>query len=135
MANIIIALEYLHEHKIIHRDLKPQNLVFDSEGYLKLTDLGVSRELRDDNQQDTSGTPGYMAPQVMIRRPHTYTADYFALGVIAYELMIGQRPYIGANRKEIKDQILARQVSVKFNDLPFKWSPFSLDFINKVTKS
>jgi hypothetical protein len=49
--------------------------------------------------------------------------------------MIGQRPYIGANRKEIKDQMLSKQVSVKFNDLPFNWSPFSLDFINKVTKS
>ena len=44
----------------------------------------LSRELREDNHQDTSGTPGYMAPEVMLRKPHSYTVDYFALGVIAY---------------------------------------------------
>ena len=52
----------MHRHKIIHRDLKPENLVFDSQGFLRLTDLGISREVREDNHQDTSGTPGYMAP-------------------------------------------------------------------------
>lgn len=62
IANIIVGLEYLHEHKIIHRDLKPENFVLDSEGYLRITDLGVSKIVRDDNHQDTSGTPGYMAP-------------------------------------------------------------------------
>ena len=75
--------------------------MFDSQGFLKLTDLGISRELREDNRQDTSGTPGYMSPEMMVRRPHTFTADYYALGVIAYELMLGRRPYVG-NRKEIK---------------------------------
>lgn len=62
IANIIIGLEYLHERKVIHRDLKPENFVLDSDGYLRITDLGVSRIVRDDNHQDTSGTPGYMAP-------------------------------------------------------------------------
>ena len=73
-----------------------------------------------------------MAPEVMVKRPHSYTTDYYALGVIAYELMLGRRPYAGSNRKEIKDQIIARQVSVKLDQLPFKWSPYSLDFINRV---
>lgn len=68
----------------------------------------------------------------MMRRSHSFTADYYALGVIAYELMLGRRPYVGANRKEIKDQILSKQVSVKLDQLPFKWSPYSLDFINRV---
>ena len=89
----------MHRHKIIHRDLKPENLVFDSQGFLRLTDLGISRELREDNHQDTSGTPGYMAPEVMLRKAQSFTVDYFALGVIAYELMLGRRPYQGANRK------------------------------------
>ena len=62
LANMIIGLEYLHKNKIIHRDMKPENMVFDSEGYLRITDLGISRVLREDNHQDTSGTPGYMAP-------------------------------------------------------------------------
>lgn len=127
-----MALEYLHRNKIIHRDLKPENLVFDSNGYLRLTDLGISRMMREDNHQDTSGTPGYMAPEVMVRRSHSFAVDYFALGVIAYEMMLGRRPYVGANRKEIKDQILARQATVRLEQLPFKWSPTSIDFINRV---
>jgi serine/threonine protein kinase len=62
VANILIGLEYMHKNKIIHRDIKPENLVLDSQGYLRVTDLGISREFRQNNSQDTSGTPGYMAP-------------------------------------------------------------------------
>lgn len=68
VANILIGLEYMHKNKIIHRDIKPENLVLDSQGYLRITDLGISREFRQNNSQDTSGTPGYMAPEVMCRK-------------------------------------------------------------------
>lgn len=123
MANMIIGLEYLHRNKIIHRDMKPENMVFDSEGYLRITDMGISRELREDNHQDTSGTPGYMSPEVICRKNHSYAADYFALGVMGYEFMLGRRPYVGKNRKEIRDQILAKQAMIKTDDLPNKWTP------------
>ena len=109
VANIIISLEYLHHKKIIHRDLKPENFVFDSDGYLRITDFGVSRIVRDDNHQDTSGTPGYMSPEVICHKNHTYTTDFFALGVMAYEFMLGRRPYNGRNRKEIREHILTKQ--------------------------
>ena len=59
------SLKYLYVNNIIHRDLKPENLVLSENGYLYLTDLGVSRVLRSNNSEDTSGTPGYMAPEVM----------------------------------------------------------------------
>jgi serum/glucocorticoid-regulated kinase 2 len=62
IANILIGLQFLHKHKVIHRDIKPENLVLDSQGYLRITDLGISRELKPENSCDTSGTPGYMAP-------------------------------------------------------------------------
>lgn len=52
----------MHSKKVIHRDLKPENLVLDDRGYLRVTDLGVSREVKPNNAEDTSGTPGYMAP-------------------------------------------------------------------------
>jgi serine/threonine protein kinase len=84
VACIIIALQYLHFNNVIHRDLKPENLVFDREGYLGLTDLGVSRTYKPSNASDTSGTPGYMAPEVICRRDHSFPVDFFALGVIAY---------------------------------------------------
>ncbi len=90
MASIVIALQYIHSKGVIHRDVKPENLVFDSNGYLHLTDFGIARIWSPNNAQDTSGTPGYMAPEVMCRNPHGVAADYFAVGVIAYECMLGK---------------------------------------------
>lgn len=110
-ACIIHALETVHSHSIIHRDIKPENLVFDERGYLKLTDFGIAREWLPeiDNSNETSGTPGYMAPEVMCKNNHGIAADYFAVGVIAWECMLGRRPYQGKSRREIRDNILAKQ--------------------------
>ena len=132
IACIMCALEYLHRDNVIHRDLKPENLVFDARGFLHVTDFGIAREWREDNSQDTSGTPGYMAPEVMCRQNHSIAADYFALGVIMYELMIGKRPYLGRSRKEIRDAILARQVQIKPGDIPQGWSHEAADFVNRL---
>ena len=129
---IILSLEYIHTNNILHRDLKPENLVFDSQGYLKLTDFGIAKIYRKENNKDTSGTPGYMAPEVMNGQNHTIAVDYFALGVIGYELMMRKRPYLGKNRKEIKEKIMSHQVQVKKNMVPQGWSVESADFINRL---
>lgn len=131
IACILVSLELIHGYLIIHRDLKPENLVFDNEGYLRLTDFGISRYWTEKNADETSGTPGYMAPEVIVKTSHGLTADYFALGVIAYECMNGRRPYIGKNRKDIRDLILAKQVQIKKHDVPEGWSLEAADFINK----
>jgi serine/threonine protein kinase len=68
-----------------------------------LTDFGIARKKRPDNSRDTSGTPGYMAPEVMFRTNHSYEVDYFAMGIILFELMTGSRPYYGKDRKEIRE--------------------------------
>jgi serine/threonine protein kinase len=64
-----------------------------------VTDLGVARVLRTQNSSDTSGTPGYMAPEVLCRQNHTFSVDHFAVGVIGYEMMLRRRPYFGRSRK------------------------------------
>ncbi len=132
MGCIILTLEYLHINNIIHRDLKPENLVLNSNGYVKLTDFGIAKIYQKENFMETSGTPGYMAPEVMCCQNHTHAVDYFALGVIGYEFMIGTRPYLGKNRKEIKEKIMARQAKVKPDQIPKGWSIESADFINKL---
>ena len=128
---IIIALEYIHSNNVIHRDIKPENLVLDENGYVRLTDFGIAKENKSDNKSETSGTPGYMSPEVMKSLNHSFPVDFFALGVIGYEFMKGERPYVGKNRKEIKEQILARQAELKLEDIAQGWSKESADFINK----
>ncbi|CAD8194966.1 unnamed protein product [Paramecium octaurelia] len=129
---VILALEYLHNQNVIHRDVKPENIVLDSKGYARLTDLGIARIWRPENSSDNSGTPGYMAPEVMCRQNHTIAVDYFALGVMTYEFMLGYRPYNGKSRQEIKDQIISKQVQVKRTQIPNDWSLEAADFINKL---
>jgi serine/threonine protein kinase len=101
-------------------------------GYLRITDFGVAKYNHKENSSETSGTPGYMAPEVMCAQNHSYPVDYFAVGVIAYEFMLGIRPYLGKSRKEIKELILSKQVQVKATDIPYEWSEDSADFVNKV---
>ena len=132
IGGIILALQYIHSNNVIHRDIKPENLVLDNNGYVRLTDFGIAKENLPDNSSETSGTPGYMSPEVMNSGNHSFPVDFFAIGVIGYEFMKGIRPYIGRNRKEIKEQILAKQAKIKLEDLSKGWSSESADFINKL---
>lgn len=131
IACVVQGLEYIHNNSILHRDIKPENQVFEESGYLRITDFGIARKWNPDNAKETSGTPGYMAPEVMCRQNHGIEVDYFALGVICYECMIGKRPYLGRSRKEIRDQILAKQVQIKIDDIPKGWSIEAADFVNR----
>ena len=130
IACIVTALEYLHINRVIHRDIKPENLVFDNNGYLRVTDFGIARVLTNDNSKETSGTPGYMAPEVMTRQNHGIAVDYFAVGVIAYELIMGVRPYIGRDRREIKESIMSKQAAIR--EVPRGWSLEAADFANQL---
>ena len=132
ISNIILGLEYIHSKNIIHRDIKPENLVLDNKGYLRITDFGVAKINLKDNSSETSGTPGYMAPEVLFILNHSFPADFFALGVIGFEFMMGFRPYNGRNRKEIKDVILNTQAKINMNKVPYGWGKDSVDFINRL---
>ena len=134
IACLLLGLEYIHENNIIHRDIKPENLVFDDKGYLRLTDFGVAKIRKEDNSSETSGTPGYMAPEVLMAQNHSFPVDFFAIGVMGYEFMLGQRPYVGKNRKEIKHQVLKKQAKIDEDDIIYGWSLESADFINLCLK-
>ena len=90
MACLVLGLGYLHDNNVLHRDIKPENLVLDEKGYLRITDFGIAKVYTRENSSETSGTPGYMSPEVMCAQNHTISVDYFAVGVIAYEFMNGR---------------------------------------------
>ena len=83
--------------------------------------------------RSASGTPGYMAPESINNKPQDFSADYFALGVIIYELLLGERPYQGKNRKEIREQMFNIEIKLDKDDLPDDWKDENIiDFINKL---
>ena len=145
ICGIILSLEYIHSKGIIHRDIKPENLVLDAKGYVRLTDFGIAKKIKEDNSNETSGTPGYISPEVLNSKNHSFPADYFALGVIGYEFKKGERPYKGKNRKEIKDKINKEQIQLTMNEQiknnyqdidninsGENWSKESINFINNL---
>ena len=134
IACMVHTLDYIHQNNVIHRDIKPENLVLDDKGYLHITDFGIAKENCEDNSNETSGTPGYMAPEVMLGLGHSFSVDFFAIGIIGYEFMLGKRPYSGKDRKEIKEQMFSYQAVIKQNEIAKGWSMESRDFINKLLK-
>ena len=64
---MVQGLEYMHNEGVIHRDIKPENVVMDESGYVRITDMGIAKIMRENNNRDSSGTPGYMAPEVMCK--------------------------------------------------------------------
>ena len=99
---------------------------------MRITDFGIAKYHRINNAKETSGTPGYMAPEVMKAKNHSYTVDFFALGIIGYEFMLGRRPYNGPSRREIKEQMLSKNVEITLNEIPNGWSEDAADFFNRL---
>lgn len=148
LAEIALAIDYLHSIGIIYRDLKPENILFSAEGHIKLTDFGLSKQisLHDLSQQTTStfcGTFEYMAPEMItINNPemadqedsdsdssltsYGFEIDWWSFGILAYEMLYGKTPFYNSNQMKMLRSIVESEVS-----FPSKATDIQIDFISK----
>uniref|UniRef100_A0A4W3H9N2 non-specific serine/threonine protein kinase n=1 Tax=Callorhinchus milii TaxID=7868 RepID=A0A4W3H9N2_CALMI len=126
-AETVLALEYLHNYGIVHRDLKPDNLLITSMGHIKLTDFGLSKiglmnmttnlyeehiekDTREFIDKQVCGTPEYIAPEVILRQGYGKPVDWWAMGVILYEFLIGCVPFFGDTPEELFGQVVSDEI-------------------------
>lgn len=119
LAEIVLAVERLHERGVIYRDLKPENILIDAQGHVKLIDFGFAKQLRDihnDRAYTNCGTPGYCAPEVMLAEVgHTYKADIWSIGILICEMVGGFTPFQGKNEADNPRVIMEKCRSGKLN--------------------
>lgn len=103
MCEIILALEDLHKRNIVFRDLKPDNVLLDEDGHVRLTDFGLSKENLQENQLSKSfcGSVAYLAPEMLTRTGHGRAVDWYLLGVLMYEMLVGQPPYFAPSKEQL----------------------------------
>ncbi len=107
-AEIVLGIEYLHSHSIVYRDLKPENVLLDIDGHVRLADFGLSKEGITLDVCTTSfcGSPEYMSPEMLQQCGHTLSVDFYSLGALVYEMIVGLPPHYSTNRDEMYRSIL-----------------------------
>ncbi|KAK9859632.1 hypothetical protein MYU51_013799 [Penicillium brevicompactum] len=106
-AEITMTIEFLHDvHGIAYRDLKPENILLDADGHLKLVDFGFAKQVDNRETYTLCGTPEYLAPEVIQNSGHGLAVDWWALGILIYEFLIGQPPFWDQNPMRIYEQIV-----------------------------
>ncbi|KAG6746373.1 hypothetical protein POTOM_050913 [Populus tomentosa] len=162
IAEVVLALEYLHSSNVIHRDLKPDNLLINQDGHIKLTDFGLSKVglinstddlsvplvsgsgfLDDDELKGQSsskreerqkhsvvGTPDYLAPEILLGMGHGATADWWSVGIILFELLVGIPPFNADTPQKIFDNVMNRDIP--WPRVPEEMSFDACDLIDKL---
>ncbi|XP_011644808.1 serine/threonine-protein kinase N isoform X1 [Pogonomyrmex barbatus] len=111
-ACVVLGLQYLHENRIIYRDLKLDNLLLDTEGYVKIADFGLCKEGMGfgDRTGTFCGTPEFLAPEVLTETSYTRAVDWWGLGVLIFEMLVGESPFPGDDEEEVFDSIVNDEV-------------------------
>jgi len=128
-SNVCSAFCYMHDKLIVYRDLKPENLLFDSEGYLKVVDFGFAKRITD-RTWTLCGTPEYLAPEIITNKGHNLAVDWWAFGILIFEMLVGQPPFCADDPMEIYQKILRNRVTY-----PSIVSKNSRDLISKLLVS
>jgi serine/threonine protein kinase len=110
-AQIAAVFQYMHGKNIVHRDLKPENILITREGYCKLTDFGFAKVIQPGERSFTlCGTPEYLSPELLLNKGHGKPVDWWTLGILIYEMIVGQPPFCDDEPMAIYQKILAGDV-------------------------
>ena len=113
-AEVVLAMEFLHKNGILYRDLKPENILVDERGHLKLTDFGLCKNnfKRRDRAESFVGSPEYMSPEILLGKPYNFSVDYYTLGVLLYEMLVGLPPHYNEDKMQMYTDITNKKPAI-----------------------
>jgi serine/threonine protein kinase len=112
MAEIVLALEYLHKNKYIYRDLKPENVLIGIDGHVKLTDFGLSKPINNERAYTICGTAEYLAPEILLDKGYDKAVDWWSLGVLTFESLSGFSPLKSGNNSRTEYEDYSKKIDL-----------------------